>query len=82
VSGLPAAIERAAILEMLGAQQGRDPELVPEKIGSLDLAWLLHTLQERYGVELPISDAELGHMCTVTGAVEVLAKALSRVGAR
>ena len=79
MSGL--SIERDEVVAMLGAQQGRPPELVPERIGSLDVAWLLHTLQERHDVEFDISDAELARMGTVTGAVEVLRKALSRVRA-
>lgn len=76
----PVALCRADIIAMLAAQQGRPAELVPERIGSLDVAWLLHTIQERHGITLDVSDRDLARMGTVTGAVEVLRKALTNVG--
>lgn len=79
---VPVDLDRGHILEMLAAQQGRPAGLVPERIGSLDVAWLLHSIQEQFRVELDVSDADLVRMGTVTGAVEVLRKALSGVGAR
>lgn len=78
----PTSVDRDEIIGMLAFQQGRAAELVPERIGSLDVAWILHTIQERYDITLDVCDADLARMGTVTGAVEVLTKALSRVAAR
>jgi acyl carrier protein len=45
---------------------------VGERIDSIQLAWLVHQVEQRYGVEIELDDAQFGRMNTVTGAVEVL----------
>ncbi len=57
---------------MLASYGDRQPEQVPEAIDSLELAWLIHQVEQRYG-ELDLDDAMLARMSTVTGAVGVLA---------
>jgi hypothetical protein len=56
---------------MLATYGDRQPEEVPEVIDSLELAWLVHQIEQRYG-ELDVDDDMFGRMSTVTGAVEVL----------
>lgn len=57
---------------MLATYGDRRPEDVAEGIDSLELAWLVHQLEQHYGTALDLSDADLARMTTVTGAVEVL----------
>jgi hypothetical protein len=63
--------QRSDVVAMLASYGEREPEQVPERIGSLELAWLVHQIEERYG-ELDLDDDMLTQMSTVTGAVEVL----------
>jgi acyl carrier protein len=57
---------------MLATYGDRQPEQVPEAIDSLELAWLMHQIEQRYGA-LDVDDDMLARMSTVTGAVNVLA---------
>ena len=56
---------------MLATYGDRQLEQVPEAIDSLELAWLMHQIEQRYGV-LDIDDDMLARMSTVTGVVDVL----------
>ncbi len=56
---------------MLATYGDRQPEQVPEAIDSLELAWLLHQIEQRYGA-LDIDDDMIARMSTVTGVVDVL----------
>ena len=56
---------------MLATYGDRRPEQVPEAIDSLELAWLIHQVEQRYGA-LDVDDASIARMFTVTGAVDVL----------
>jgi acyl carrier protein len=49
---------------------------VSERIDSIQLAWLVHQVEQRYGVEIELDDGQFGRMSTVTGAVEVLREAV------
>jgi hypothetical protein len=68
VSALP---QRSDVLAMLATYGDRQPDQVPEAIDSLELAWLIHQIEQRYGA-LDLDDAALTRMSTVTGALEVL----------
>jgi hypothetical protein len=63
--------QRSDVVAMLATYGDRQPEQVPETISSLELAWLLHQIEQRYG-PVDIDDDEFVRMGTVTGAVEVL----------
>ena len=67
---------REQVVEMLASYGDRTPEAVPETIDSLELAWLLHQVEQRYGVQLDLSDDDLLRMNTVGAATEVLSRAL------
>ena len=56
---------------MLATYGDRRPETVPEAIDSLELAWLIHQVEQRYGA-LDVDDESIARMFTVTGAVDVL----------
>ena len=56
---------------MLATYGGRQPEQVTEAIDSLELAWLVHQIEQRYGL-LDVDDDMFARMSTVTGVVAVL----------
>jgi len=56
---------------MLATYGDRQPEQVPEAIDSLELAWLIHQIEQRYGA-LDVDDDMIARMSTVTGVVHVL----------
>ena len=65
-------IGRPDVVAMLATYGDRQPEQVLETISSLELAWLMHQIEQRYGV-LDVDDDLLTRMTTVTGVVGVLA---------
>ncbi|WP_405062099.1 acyl carrier protein [Kribbella sp. NBC_01505] len=64
---------RAEIIDWLAGLGQRPPGT--ERIDSMELAWLVHQVEQRYGVELP--DELLERMTTIDAAVAVLAEVLS-----
>lgn len=77
---MPAAPDREAVVGMLAGLGGRDSDRVGEKIDSMELAWLAHQVEERYGLTLDLTDESFERMSTVDGAVEVLREALGEAG--
>ena len=67
---------RDDVVAMLAGLGSRRPEDVSEQLDSMELAWLLHQVEQRYGVQVEFDDAQLGRMTTVSGAVEVLREVL------
>lgn len=70
------APDRDEIVAMLATYGNREPAAVRERIDSLDLAWLVHQVEQRYEVTLDLADEDLARMSTVSGAVEVLGTVL------
>jgi acyl carrier protein len=64
-------LARSEVVAMLATYGDRRPEQVPEAIDSLELAWLIHQVEQRYGA-LVVDDDAIARMITVTGAVDVL----------
>jgi acyl carrier protein len=64
-------LERSEVVAMLATYGDREAEQVPEAIDSLELAWLMHQIEQRYGA-LDIDDDMIARMSTVTGVVDVL----------
>ena len=62
---------------MLATYRERAVDDIPERIDSLELAWLVHQVEQRYGVVLDLDDDALLRMSTVTDAVAVLGEALA-----
>lgn len=69
--------DRDEVVAMLATYGNREPDQVHERIDSLELAWLLHRVEQRYGVALDLGDDDLARMSTVDGAVDVLRDAMA-----
>ncbi|MFB9407073.1 MULTISPECIES: phosphopantetheine-binding protein [Dactylosporangium] len=67
---------------MLATYGDRRPQDVAEGIDSLELAWLIHQLEQHYGTALDLSDEDLARMSTVDGAVAVLSELPVETGTR
>ena len=68
---MPGLLQRSDVVAMLATYGDRQPEQVPEAIDSLELVWLIHQIEQRYGA-LDVDDDTLARMSTVTGVVDVL----------
>jgi acyl carrier protein len=64
-------LQRSDVVAMLATYGDRQPEQVPEAIDSLELAWLIHQIEQRYG-PLDVDDDMLTRMSTVTSVVGLL----------
>jgi acyl carrier protein len=73
----PSRAEVVAILAALGDRAAQD---VTERIGSLELAWLVSEVEQRYDTILELSDESMEQMATVTGAVVTLRELLAGAG--
>ena len=69
-------LERKDVVAMVASFDDRPMDEVSERIDSIQLAWLVHEVEQRYGVRIELDDAEYGRMSTITGAVEVLREAV------
>src|SRR5262252_2721626 len=68
---MPGVLQRSDVIAMLATYGDRQPDQVPEAIDSLELAWLVHQVEQRYG-PLDVDDDMLARMSTVTGVLDVL----------
>ncbi|MEZ0093522.1 acyl carrier protein [Streptacidiphilus sp. EB129] len=69
-------VDRDTVVSLLATFHNRAPGAVGERIGSLELTWLIHAAEQHYGICLDLSDAQLELMETVTGATAVLAESI------
>lgn len=65
-------ITRADVLELLAGLGDREADTEP--VDSMELAWFVHQVEQRYGVEF--DDTHLDRIRTVTDAVTVLTETL------
>ncbi|TDP93007.1 hypothetical protein [Labedaea rhizosphaerae] len=63
---------REDVLRLLAGLDGRTRDDVEERIESMELAWLVHQVEQHYGVRVELDEEHFGRMMTVTGAVEVI----------
>ena len=63
---------RSEVVPILAAMGDRAPDEVGEEIGSLELAWLVSQVEDRYHTTLELDDAALARMMTVSGAVATI----------
>jgi acyl carrier protein len=76
----PEELRPSDLTELLARYRGATAESAgptDERIDSLELAWLLHQVEQRYGVELDLDDEQLARMSTVDNATEVFAEAVA-----
>jgi hypothetical protein len=71
-------LDREAVIEMLATFGDRTPQQVPESIGSMELAWLVHQVEQRYATTIELDDEQLARMGTIAAAVEVMGGHLGR----
>ena len=76
-AGLP---ERAELVAMLAALGDRGPQQVPESIDSMELAWLIHQVEERYGRQIDLDDEAMARLVAQMKAIEGTNGALWRYG--
>lgn len=69
---------RDEIVAMLASFGSRPADAVPETIDSMELAWLLHQVEQRYGTRVDLDDGQLAGISTVSEAVDVLRNWLGR----
>lgn len=72
------ALDKDAVIAMLAAFGDRAPEAVDDMVGSLELTWLIAEVEQRYSVELDLTDEQLGRIHTVDDATSVLREALEQ----
>ncbi len=73
-----AAVGRDEVVAMLASLGSRPAGAVPETIDSMELAWLLHQVEQRYGVRVDLDDGRLTGISTVSEAVDALRSWLGR----
>ncbi|MFD0567698.1 hypothetical protein ACFQ2M_41320 [Kitasatospora saccharophila] len=61
---------REEVLALLAEFGGRTPQEVPERIDSMELAWLAHVIEQRHGQRL--DDDTLARIATVSDAALLL----------
>lgn len=76
MTGSP-ALTRDDLVAMLAELTDRPADQVPERLGSMELAWLVHGVEQRYGQRLDLTDEQLLGIRTVSDAVAVLGAALT-----
>lgn len=71
-------LARAEVIDMLaGLTGGRDDEEHSELVDSMEIAWLAHSVEQRYGLPVDLTVEQLSGIRTVADAVDVLGKALA-----
>jgi acyl carrier protein len=68
---------RDEVVAMLATFGDRSPESVQDDLGSLELTWLIAEFEQRYGIELDLSDERIDTIRTVDDAAEVLREAVT-----
>ncbi|MEU2515902.1 acyl carrier protein [Streptomyces syringium] len=70
------ALTKELLVEILAEYGEREADDIAERVDSLELAWLVHSLEERYGLELDLDDVQLARMTTLDAALAVLGEIL------
>ncbi|MDG4810268.1 acyl carrier protein [Micromonospora sp. WMMD1120] len=75
--GAPPELGRADLLAMLAELTAKPTAEVPDRIGSMELAWLVHLVEQRYQHQLDLTDDELARIRTVDDALGVFRASLT-----
>jgi acyl carrier protein len=73
-------LQPSDITELLASFRADTDRSGDEHIDSLELAWLLHQVEQRYGVELDLDDEQIVLMSTVADASRVFNEAIAGGG--
>ena len=76
MSGQP-DLGRADLLSMLAELTAKPAAEVPDRIGSMELAWQVHLVEQRYDRRLDLADDELAGIRTVDDALAVFRASLT-----
>ncbi|WP_433121141.1 acyl carrier protein [Micromonospora sp. CA-246542] len=68
---------RADLLSMLAELTAKPADEVPDRVGSMELAWLVHLVEQRYQRELDLTEDDLAGIRTVDDALAVLRASLT-----
>ncbi|MCI4065828.1 acyl carrier protein [Micromonospora sp. R77] len=68
---------RADLVGMLAELTARPVDQVPDRIGSMELAWLVHLVEQRHDRQLDLTDDQLAGIRTVDDALAVFHAALT-----
>ncbi|MEV4544794.1 acyl carrier protein [Micromonospora echinaurantiaca] len=68
---------RADLVAMLAELTAKPAAEVPERIGSMELAWLVHLVEQRYEQPLDLTDDQLAGIRTVDDALAVFRTSLT-----
>lgn len=72
--------DRTDVLAMLATFGERSPGAVQDTLGSLELTWLIAEFEQRFDIELELSDERFETIRTVDDATEVLRAAVLAAG--
>ena len=70
------ALDRADVLAMLAPLGTRGADSTPERLSSMEVAWLVHQVEQRYEMELDLDDEQLGRLRTISDAVQLLGESV------
>ncbi|MGC4869097.1 acyl carrier protein [Micromonospora sp. DT53] len=68
---------RADLMTMLAELAAKPAAEVSDRIGSMELAWLVHLVEQRYERRLDLADDDLARIRTVDDALVVLRASLA-----
>lgn len=68
---------RADLVSMLAELTAKPVDQVPDRIGSMELAWLVHLVEQRYDRRLELTDDQLAGIGTVDDALAVFQSSLT-----
>ncbi|MCW3815213.1 acyl carrier protein [Micromonospora sp. DR5-3] len=68
---------RADLVSMLAELTAKPVDQVPDRIGSMELAWLVHLVEQRYDRRMELSDDQLAGIRTVDDALAVFHHSLT-----
>ncbi|MFI9639781.1 acyl carrier protein [Micromonospora sp. NPDC051925] len=76
MSGQP-DLGRADLVSMLAELTGKPVDQVPHRVGSMELAWLVHLVEQRHGTRMDLTDDQLAGIRTVDDALTVFHTSLT-----
>ena len=68
---------RADLLTMLAEMNAKPVDQVSDRVGSMELAWLVHLVEQRYDRQLDLTDDQLAGIRTVDDALAVFRTCLA-----